>query len=236
MALCLLLRLFVFRFFFQAEDGIRDLTVTGVQTCALPIYLRLGHHHVRMVAGEGGHVRPHTLLECGGAQVRLPLPDSDSSVGLARVDGEVPAALRQPDQRADVTLPEPARAHHALAAFREILDPEGKLAPAEHPRRMEQPLEVFLQAEDRGPARRAIAADPLERGHSVVQRGREEVQPRLRRRAELPVQPHLRWRRAPSRHYLCPLLWKAVSAFADAWNRNCMAAKPPFGGRGYAWA
>src|SRR2546430_14037820 len=28
---------FCFFFFFQAEDGIRDLTVTGVQTCALPI-------------------------------------------------------------------------------------------------------------------------------------------------------------------------------------------------------
>src|SRR2546427_7229421 len=28
---------FLFFFFFQAEDGIRDLTVTGVQTCALPI-------------------------------------------------------------------------------------------------------------------------------------------------------------------------------------------------------
>ena len=28
-------------FFFQAEDGIRDHCVTGVQTCALPIYLRL---------------------------------------------------------------------------------------------------------------------------------------------------------------------------------------------------
>src|SRR2546426_8938025 len=27
-------------FFFQAEDGIRDYKVTGVQTCALPIYLR----------------------------------------------------------------------------------------------------------------------------------------------------------------------------------------------------
>src|SRR5207248_6874118 len=26
-------------FFFQAEDGIRDRTVTGVQTCALPIYV-----------------------------------------------------------------------------------------------------------------------------------------------------------------------------------------------------
>src|SRR5438128_4728621 len=31
------LLLFFFFFFFQAEDGIRDATVTGVQTCALPI-------------------------------------------------------------------------------------------------------------------------------------------------------------------------------------------------------
>src|SRR5215469_18244479 len=30
---------YVFFFFFQAEDGIRDLYVTGVQTCALPIYI-----------------------------------------------------------------------------------------------------------------------------------------------------------------------------------------------------
>src|SRR2546430_12264284 len=30
-------------FFFQAEDGIRDLTVTGVQTCALPIWITLAH-------------------------------------------------------------------------------------------------------------------------------------------------------------------------------------------------
>src|SRR5258707_5998795 len=28
----------LFFFFFQAEDGIRDIGVTGVQTCALPIY------------------------------------------------------------------------------------------------------------------------------------------------------------------------------------------------------
>src|SRR3989442_6851706 len=32
--------LFFFFFFFQAEDGIRDADVTGVQTCALPIYAR----------------------------------------------------------------------------------------------------------------------------------------------------------------------------------------------------
>src|SRR5207248_4463863 len=31
-----------FIFFFQAEDGIRDRTVTGVQTCALPIYSDAG--------------------------------------------------------------------------------------------------------------------------------------------------------------------------------------------------
>src|SRR5256886_4169496 len=51
-----------FFFFFQAEDGIRDLTVTGVQTCALPISRlfpgTLGHHpsavgHGLRFPGEG---------------------------------------------------------------------------------------------------------------------------------------------------------------------------------------
>src|SRR5437762_4288089 len=32
-------------FFFQAEDGIRDTSVTGVQTCALPIFERYLHLH-----------------------------------------------------------------------------------------------------------------------------------------------------------------------------------------------
>src|SRR5207248_8628316 len=36
-------------FFFQAEDGIRDRTVTGVQTCALPILEVL----TRVPAGSG---------------------------------------------------------------------------------------------------------------------------------------------------------------------------------------
>src|SRR5437868_14064647 len=41
--LCILkmmLSVFMLFFFFQAEDGIRDRNVTGVQTCALPILLR----------------------------------------------------------------------------------------------------------------------------------------------------------------------------------------------------
>src|SRR5437762_4881255 len=32
-----------FFFFFQAEDGIRDTSVTGVQTCALPISMEYAH-------------------------------------------------------------------------------------------------------------------------------------------------------------------------------------------------
>src|SRR2546421_1281718 len=50
-------------FFFQAEDGIRDLIVTGVQTCALPICLTFdcGDHEEIFEAGdafyiEAGHV------------------------------------------------------------------------------------------------------------------------------------------------------------------------------------
>src|SRR5215467_4327542 len=36
----------VLYFFFQAEDGIRDYKVTGVQTCALPIYPIIGTTHI----------------------------------------------------------------------------------------------------------------------------------------------------------------------------------------------
>src|SRR5256885_6584840 len=34
----------IFFFFFQAEDGIRDYKVTGVQTCALPVFRELVYH------------------------------------------------------------------------------------------------------------------------------------------------------------------------------------------------
>src|SRR5699024_11678046 len=36
---------FLIYFFFQAEDGIRDRNVTGVQTCALPIYFIGNKNH-----------------------------------------------------------------------------------------------------------------------------------------------------------------------------------------------
>ena len=45
---------FFFFFFFQAEDGIRDYKVTGVQTCALPIYgaVEMGHGVAYYWAGK----------------------------------------------------------------------------------------------------------------------------------------------------------------------------------------
>src|SRR5207244_8373182 len=44
---------FFFFFFFQAEDGIRDDLVTGVQTCALPISFRGRYCRLCRAAGEG---------------------------------------------------------------------------------------------------------------------------------------------------------------------------------------
>src|SRR5256885_11890395 len=56
-------------FFFQAEDGIRDYKVTGVQTCALPIYEGRGRLH--------------------------PQPDVDAELAhLAREEADDPRVLR----------------------------------------------------------------------------------------------------------------------------------------------
>src|SRR2546430_11232041 len=54
------LSLYLF-FFFQAEDGIRDLTVTGVQTCALPI-----SELNRAGSGLDGHAARGTRRRGGG--------------------------------------------------------------------------------------------------------------------------------------------------------------------------
>src|SRR3712207_7833299 len=60
-------RLYFF-FFFQAEDGIRDIGVTGVQTCALPIFLRAPEHRAE-VGPAGGDLRAGGLLR--GLRARL---------------------------------------------------------------------------------------------------------------------------------------------------------------------
>src|SRR3712207_6820181 len=72
-------------FFFQAEDGIRDIGVTGVQTCALPISQR-GQQKVLDIAGEyrgvgapfhvrrGDHPRKARPGEQGGHRPRVARP------------------------------------------------------------------------------------------------------------------------------------------------------------------
>src|SRR5256885_5748341 len=48
----------IFFFFFQAEDGIRDYKVTGVQTCALPICPARGVSLSGMGTALAGYVGP----------------------------------------------------------------------------------------------------------------------------------------------------------------------------------
>src|SRR2546430_12490446 len=61
----------VFFFFFQAEDGIRDLTVTGVQTCALPIWT----NYARRALGFS-HDASGVLHEICGSQFEIILVNS----------------------------------------------------------------------------------------------------------------------------------------------------------------
>src|SRR5204863_2888762 len=65
-----------FFFFFQAEDGIRDLYVTGVQTCALPIFLGVAlEHRGERAAREQAEVvtvdRAADLVEGSGQHDRV---------------------------------------------------------------------------------------------------------------------------------------------------------------------
>src|SRR2546429_9057013 len=65
----------MFFFFFQAEDGIRDVAVTGVQTCALPIYLPSLEilRRVRETGYEGGKTALYGLVASIRPQTSKPL-------------------------------------------------------------------------------------------------------------------------------------------------------------------
>src|SRR6266496_644209 len=66
-------------FFFQAEDGIRALYVTGVQTCALPIYARFD---AVLLPGEAAPPLAQPVAD--GVGRGLP------QVGPTRADGTMP--------------------------------------------------------------------------------------------------------------------------------------------------
>src|SRR2546430_9127473 len=71
------------RFFFQAEDGIRDLTVTGVQTCALPISQV---HRMEMQLDARGGALLQAKLEQMGLHVHL-RKNTKEILGEERVTG-----------------------------------------------------------------------------------------------------------------------------------------------------
>src|SRR5438132_9084904 len=65
----------MFFFFFQAEDGIRDHCVTGVQTCALPIYVFGGDVHV---------FEHHRTAASGALAEAAPVVDHGQTFAVAR--------------------------------------------------------------------------------------------------------------------------------------------------------
>src|SRR5260370_23199695 len=100
-------------FFFQAEDGIRDSSVTGVQTCALPIF---------GLAAIGADTRGATRIsaDCGETDRR------SVSVRLARAGDRTPLA-----RRFTATVPI-RRAQRAPCAVRaRSADPAGRIPGTE---------------------------------------------------------------------------------------------------------
>src|SRR5438445_3491440 len=74
-----------FFFFFQAEDGIRDIGVTGVQTCALPILVRNWRWNLkRRVTAPW---RLQTRLPLSPRQGKKPGDHSNSAIG--KLSGEL---------------------------------------------------------------------------------------------------------------------------------------------------
>src|SRR5262249_59762941 len=76
---CVVVSSIVFFFFFQAEDGIRDWSVTGVQTCALPISDAAG----RVVQPNGPGVSPSRRRPAASA-ARRSAARSGTAAGCAR--------------------------------------------------------------------------------------------------------------------------------------------------------
>src|SRR2546425_6220348 len=74
----------LFFFFFQAEDGIRDKLVTGVQTCALPVVKELVEN-----ALDAGARTVRVAIENGGKTL---IRVSDDGEGMSREDAELALA------------------------------------------------------------------------------------------------------------------------------------------------
>src|SRR5947209_18559211 len=101
-------------FFFQAEDGIRDIGVTGVQTCALPIY-------------PG---RPPTLRTAPAAPPSVEISRLDIYRSEERRVGKE-CRSRWPAHQVEKDVDRELAALHAEAAERRVLRQEQRLALAD---------------------------------------------------------------------------------------------------------
>src|SRR5207249_5692721 len=84
-------------FFFQAEDGIRDRNVTGVQTCALPIF-----------PNDNGQLRPGLFVEGKVVLEEVPVPVAVKASALQTVD-EKPVVFIEVAKSFEVREVEPGR-------------------------------------------------------------------------------------------------------------------------------
>src|SRR5439155_11443880 len=112
----------IFFFFFQAEDGIRDGHVTGVQTCALPIFVGRQRGRGRLAALEGAE------RGLGGEPSRLdrvvdPLEARDVDHPDAVAAEEQAGGVQLPRQGVEAAARDRLRTPlHALAARQELPD------------------------------------------------------------------------------------------------------------------
>src|SRR3989475_8373679 len=85
-------------FFFKAEDGIGDLTVTGVQTCALPIYARLaGAQRIRVRLRRCVRPRVDERTGATGREYAAPLPIERALLHVFAIAPAVEAELAHDD-------------------------------------------------------------------------------------------------------------------------------------------
>src|SRR3712207_4936030 len=167
----------IISFFFQAEDGIRDIGVTGVQTCALPIY----------GAGLEADQRDRVVLVLDGVHEGVGVAhDLDRPVPLAdEVADDLDAVAAEVDDRAATgqsAVPEPrrvrsrmglTRSHPGHLADRSVAY---RLDGLERLRRVAQVLEVarehagLLHRLEHAPRLVGVAAQRLRAEHRLAGR------------------------------------------------------------------
>src|SRR2546421_7053925 len=143
----------LFFFFFQAEDGIRDLIVTGVQTCALPICATSGPDSSRSFLPLRHLVAPHAAT----AEAHLARQPR-----LARELGEELALVGNalPDLRQESGAPAVALEDDAVLALADLREEIGLVAEAHRLRRgKERHLDANCRPLGSGERRKARIAE-----------------------------------------------------------------------------